>query len=807
MKNLLFKLITFFVFTWSLTFGQDFVFFTNSAVNTYWDPSLGSFTAPSFVELIFDSKFPVSTQYAFSGANSLKLRWRSMDSGNWRLGVAGSGNPLFNVNNKDTLSFYIYSATDIPGSNLPLLYLQDNAGARTGSVQTGNYLSHLPAHTWRRVLVPLSLFRNAADTTDLTKIRYVFFSRGVADTTERICFIDEVRMVTKGTIDPTPPSIPAEPVAKGYEKHFDLRWMKSPEPDVMGYNIYKKEGDNYIRIGTTNANDNYYFEWTGTTGVSKTFAISAFDTSYNESARTPDLAVTTSPMTDEDFLDMVQAATFRYFWHYAHPVSGLARERLGSGETVTTGGSGFGMMGIPVGIERGFITRTEGAERTLKIVNFLLTKADRFHGAWSHWLNGTTGAVIPFSTYDNGGDLVETAFLVQGLLTLRQYFDGQNPLETEIRQKITQAWETVEWNWYRRYSNTYKLYWHWSPNYAWQMNMPVTGYMEAMIMYMLAIASPTYPMPAQAYWLGWTVGTGYQNTGTYYGYRLWVGQNTGGPLFFAHYSYLGFDPRHKKDQFANYFEHNKNQTLVNRAYCIANPKGYAGYNANTWGLTASDNPWGYSAHEPTSWGDNGTIAPTAAISSMPYTPVESIAALKNMYRTYGANLWGVYGFKDAFNPQQNWFASSYLAIDQGPILAMIENYRTGLLWNRFMKNPEIAPMLTAVGFTPDTTTSVEEEVAPSVPGEFRLEGNYPNPFNPTTKISFSIPENGFVELKIFDALGNLIADKKGEWFEAGKNEFYWNGQNKSGSSVNSGIYLYQVTAGSKTLTGKMVLMK
>jgi hypothetical protein len=785
--------------------GQDFVFFSNSAVTTYWDPSLGSYSSPAFVELIFDSKFPVSNLHVFSGTNALKLRWKSMESGDWRLGVAGSGNPLFNVNNKDTLSFYIFSESSISGNQLPLLYLQDNTGQKTGSVPMSNYLTDLPAFSWKRVLVPLSLFRNNAGATDLTKIKYVFFAKNASDTTERTTFIDEVRMVLKGSIDPTPPSVPTLPVAKGYEKHFDLRWMKSPENDVMGYNIYKKEGNNYIRIGNTSPNENYYYEWTGAMGTSRVFAITAFDSSYNESDRTEDLAVTTSQMTDEDFLDMVQAATFRYFWHYAHPVSGLARERLNSGETVTTGGSGFGIMGIPVGIERGYITRQEGAERALKIVNFLLTKADRFHGAWSHWLNGTTGKVIPFSTYDNGGDLVETAFLVQGLLTLRQYFDDASPLETELRTKLTEAWETVEWNWYRRYSNTYKLYWHWSPNYGWQMNMPVTGYMEAMIMYLLAVASPTYPMPAQAYWLGWTVNSGYQNTGTYYGHRLWVGQNTGGPLFFAHYSYMGFDPRHKKDMFANYFEHNKNQTLVNRAYCIANPKGYAGYNANTWGLTASDNPWGYMAHEPTSWGDNGTIAPTAALSSMPYTPVESIAALKNMYRTYGENLWGVYGFKDSFNPQQNWFASSYLAIDQGPILGMIENYRTGLLWNNFMKNPEIAPMLAAVGFTADTTTSVENEIS-EIPTEFRLRGNYPNPFNPSTNLVFDLPVSGKVKIGIYDALGNRVFEQE-EIFQAGKNEFHWSGTTTSGKQIPSGVYVYRINSGEKVLSGKMVLLK
>ncbi|OQY69692.1 MAG: hypothetical protein B6D45_12425, partial [Ignavibacteriales bacterium UTCHB3] len=398
-------------------------------------------------------------------------------------------------------------------------------------------------------------------------------------------------------LDSDPPATPTGFVGKGYEKHFSLRWMANSEPDLKGYNVYKKINNAWVKTAVKNFRDNYYQLWTGNTGVTAVFAVTAFDSSNNESPMTSEIEITTSPMEDEDFLDMVQEATFRYFWNYAHPVSGLARERLNSGETVTTGGSGFGLMGIPVGIERGYITREEGAARTLKVVNFLLNKADRFHGAWSHWLNGTNGKVQPFSTYDDGGDLVETAFLVQGLLTLRQYFDGANPTETEIRQKITQAWEGVDWNFYRRYPNTFKLYWHWSPNYGWQMNMPVSGYMEALIMYLLAIASPTNPIPANCYWLGWT-GNNYQNTGTYYGYRLWVGQGTGGPLFFAHYSFLGFDPRHKKDQYANYFENNRNQTLINRAYCIANPKGYAGYNANTWGLTASDDPWGYSAHAP-----------------------------------------------------------------------------------------------------------------------------------------------------------------------------------------------------------------
>jgi len=297
----------------------------------------------------------------------------------------------------------------------------------------------------------------------------------------------------------------------------------------------------------------------------------------------------------------------------------------------------------------------------LKMLNFL-QNADRFHGVWPHWIDGNTGHVIPFSTYDNGGDIVETSFMIEGLLTARNYFNRNTPDEQQIVQKITSLWEAVEWDWYTR-NNSGFIYWHWSPNYAWQMNMPIYGYMEAMIVYILAIASPTHPV-SPAYWSsGWTTSNAYHNGRTYYGIKLDVGPDKGGPLFFAHYSFLGFDPRNKKDNFTNYFINNIHHTQINRAYCIANPHQFAGYGENCWGLTASDDPDGYQAHEPNN--DNGTITPTAALSSMPYTPEYSMLALKHFYRDLGQNIWGNQGFCDAFNIGDHWYADSYLAIDQG----------------------------------------------------------------------------------------------------------------------------------------------
>ena len=397
----------------------------------------------------------------------------------------------------------------------------------------------------------------------------------------------------------------------------------------------------------------------------------------------------------EDLLTLVQEKTFGYFWDYAHPVSGLSRERLNSDNIVTTGGSGFGVMTIPVAIERGFITREEGAERMLTIATFLDEKAEKFHGAFSHWLDGETGKAIAFSTKDNGADLVETALLVQGLLAVQQYFNLDNPTESAIRQKITAIWEAVEWDWFINSSNA--LFWHWSPNYGWEMNMNISGWNEALIVYVLAASSPTHPITKEVYDNGWARNGAMKNGKKFYDITLPLGSDYGGPMFFAHYSFMGLDPRGLKDAYADYWEQNVAHAKINHAYCKANPKGNFGYSEKCWGLTASDYYDGYTASSPTN--DKGTIAPTAALASMPYTPQESLAALEYFYYALGDNIFKKYGFVDSFALGKRWFANSYIAIDQGPIVVMIENYRTGLLWDCFMKNEDVQRGLTNLGFT------------------------------------------------------------------------------------------------------------
>ena len=405
-------------------------------------------------------------------------------------------------------------------------------------------------------------------------------------------------------------------------------------------------------------------------------------------------------LSDSALLDIVQKQTFRYFWDFAHPVSGMSRERSNimdyGHETVTTGGTGFGIMSVIVAVERKWITRDTAARFMRKMINFLL-KANSYHGVFPHWMDGATGKTIAFSRKDDGADLVESSYLFQGLLCARQYFNGNDPVEREFRNKLAWMWPDIEWNWFTR-GGQEVLYWHWSPNNGWAMNFPVRGFNECLIMYILAASSPNekYQVPASVYHNGWAQSNFFKNGQQFYGIKLPLGFDYGGPLFFSQYSFVALDPRGLKDRYADYWEQNKNHTLINRAYCVDNPKAFKGYGENNWGLTASDTYSGYDAHSPTN--DNGTITPTAALSAFPYTPEYSMQALKHFYNDLGDKIWSEYGFVDAFNETKNWYAKSHLAIDQGPIVVMIENYRSGLLWNLFMSCPEIKKGLQKLGF-------------------------------------------------------------------------------------------------------------
>jgi hypothetical protein len=450
------------------------------------------------------------------------------------------------------------------------------------------------------------------------------------------------------------------------------------------------------------------------------FELNEYNVGPGESIKT---VVVIKGLSDEELLETVQRQTFRYFWHYAHPNSGMARERsntvtadfywdfineandepnLSKGtfgpEACAVGGTGFGIMATIVAVERNWISREAALDRLIKIVDFL-SKADSYHGIYPHFINGDTGKTVAFSRVDDGADVVETSYLMMGLLSARAYFNGNAVKERYLIKRINEMWRAANWNWHTQSDNK-RFLWHWSPRNGFDMNFPVKGWNEALITYIISASSSRrqHVISRDVYENTWVNTRNWRNGKSYYGYNLPLGNSYGGgPLFFSQYTFMGVDPNNLTDDHGiDYAEQTRNQTLINRAYSIDNPNKYKGYSEKEWGLTAGDSVKGYFAHSPED--DRGVIQPTAALSSMPYTPMYSMQALRHFYEDKGEKLWSRYGFVDGFSEQFDWYAKSHLAIDQGPIIVMIENYRTGLLWKLFMNIPEVQDGMKRLGF-------------------------------------------------------------------------------------------------------------
>jgi hypothetical protein len=408
-----------------------------------------------------------------------------------------------------------------------------------------------------------------------------------------------------------------------------------------------------------------------------------------------------SNLPDEELLERVQRQCFGFFWEGADAATGLAVDRrqiidVATSEVpITMGGSGFGIMALIVAVERRWVSREAALEQFERMLKFL-TEARCYHGVYSHFMNTRTGATVPLFPKDDGGDLVETSLLLMGLLCARQYFARDTRSERSVRAQIDALWDRTEWIWYTQ-GHQQVLYWHWSPNYAWELNHEIRGWNECLVTYVLAAASRQHAIDPAVYQRGYAGGRHFLNGNSYFGIELPLGVPFGGPLFFAHYSFCGLDPRGLTDRYADYWQQNVNHVRINYAHCVANPFNHRGYGPECWGLTASDDPTGYMAHAPDN--DNGTISPTAALASFPYAPDQSMQALRHFLRAHGDKVWSRYGFVDAFCESQDWYADTFLAIDQGPIIVMIENYRTGLLWNLFMNVPEVQNGLRRLGFS------------------------------------------------------------------------------------------------------------
>ncbi|HEY9363024.1 MAG TPA: glucoamylase family protein [Chitinophagaceae bacterium] len=702
MKKLLLCFLIFSSEAYAQEYLYNYTFFTNSRMTGNYFFSKTSFQSPSFIKNE-NGKLPVSDKIFHTPGNALRLEYINGKSGNWQVSIfreALRGQDHFKP--IQFFKFRIYPMTYTTKGEFPstCLIFKDSTFSQKITFATDE------VKAWSAITIQANAFETPGHKIPEDVIG-VHFSQNNYDGKKHTIYIDDIEFLP-ASISTLVVAKPVVLACKGYAKHVDVSWQAFNDGNVKFVKIYRSEnGKPFMPVGIQSPLVNRYADFTGVTGRRYRYKISFLDYQYKETAFSNIASAETKAMTDNELLTMVQEACFRYYWQGAENTSGLAKENIpGRTNMIAAGASGFGIMALIVGTERKFITRKQSVDRFLKITSFL-ENAEKFHGAFSHFIDGPSGKVEPFfGEKDDGGDLVETSFLMQGLLAARQYFNRDNKEEKAIRDKITTIWQNVEWDWYRRYPDSKYLYWHWSPDKAWVINHRLTGWNETMVTYLLAIASPTHSVPASLYYSGWanqdstgqqyrknwggtTDGSMYTNGKTYFGVTLDVGVSNGGPLFFTHYSYLGYDPHLITDKYTNYFINNRNIALINYRYCLKNPANYKGYGDSCWGLTACDGPVTYVPSEPVAGRNDGTIAPTGAVSSMPYTPVESMKALKNYYYNYGKFLWGEYGFRDAFNLTQNWCSDIYMGLNQAPMVVMIENHRTGLLWKLFMSNVEI----------------------------------------------------------------------------------------------------------------------
>ncbi len=680
------------------------VLFENSLSPANYFYSEGRASYPSDLKLI-DEKLPIETSTFISAPNALVLDWTSKSDGGWSAEVR-----LYEWRNRTVdfpgnyLWIWAYAPEGIRRGDWPRITLRATDRSFSAPIDLEVYGGDLAPGKWTRIRIPLDAFRTASlHNFNPHRINALVFSQGAADGAHHTLFMDDIRIENDAGAHAAPPA-PTDLHAKGYERHVDLTWAPENAPNLAQYVIYRSiDGGEYRPIGVQRPGVNRFCDYVGNPHFKASYRLTARTSTLLESSPSATVTASTHPMTDDDLLTMVQEASFRYYWEAAEPHSGMTRENTpGDDDIIALGASGFGIMALVVGADHGFISHAQAMDRLLRITQFL-EHADRYHGAWPHFLSGSTGHRLPvFDMYDDGADLVETSFLMEGLLTARQYFKSDGADGQELYRRISKLWEGVEWNWFSSMPSHDALYWHWSPEYSFYIANRLTGWNEVMITYLEAIASPTHGIPGSDFYTGFAgegIHAQYANGQSYFGIKLDVGGGTGGPLFFTDYSFMGFNPHGLRDKYTNYFESNRAQAQINHAYCVQNQNHWKGYGENDWGLTAVDGPDGYVPYEPTAQLDDGTLAPTGAVSAMPYTPELSMAAIRHLYRDLGAQVWDIYGFRDAFNLQRNWYSGITMGLNQAPMAVMIENYRTGLIWKSFMANPEIAPMIRKIGFT------------------------------------------------------------------------------------------------------------
>ncbi len=778
---------------------QEVYFFTEATDTTYYDQgivdvsNLGESTfehahPPGLPQ--YNDKIPAST-LAFKGETSLKFNYTSAENGNWKAGIYRAGWSAANIEGLDSLAIYIYSESDIPSSALPLIALRarnkNGSGDATSQLyKLSGYNNDVPAQRWTRIEFPLNEVFGGNSNLNFSEAVGVVFSQSEKNGVSRLFYVDEIAAFK--SIGEVPPV--ENLTATGYDSHAELNWDQPMED--LTYRIFASfdGGQAFGLRGETT--ENYYIDFVPEEGRNTSVSYRIVAAVQNKESEAVEAVAEIHDYSDDELLDLVQQYSFRYFWEGAHQPSGMILERSnGSENTAASGATGMGLMAMIVAHEREYEPRDSIKNRILKILNFL-ENCERHHGAWSHWYDAGTGKTRPFSPDDDGGDIVETSYVAQGLIALKNYFSGSDSESIQIREKSDKLWREIDWDWYRNGGQNV-LYWHWSPNVGFQKNMKVRGWNEALVTYIMAASSPTHGIPKEVYTEGWALNGAIVNLREFYGYPISLAPDWGGPLFFIHYTHLGINPHELKDEYADYWQEHVNTAKIHVQYAIDNPEGHTNYSEKSWGLTASDDPFGYTAHAPV-LNDNGTISPTAALSGFPYTPEESMKALKYFYRERGADLFGKYGPYDAFNDDLDWVQDAYIGIDQGPIVVMIENYRSGLLWNNVMNDADVQAGLGKLGFQYETST-LNQNVKSA--GDMVI---YPNPAEDQVVIRLPEIDSGYpAVLSVFNMDGKLIREIAPGYMEKlvliNCRDF------------RSGIYLVQLANGKKIAQAKLVIRK
>lgn len=776
----------------------------------YYDASWGTVTSPSTLSLSGGGgdKLPIQTAHQYTGSHSGVLTWKSAAAGSWKLFVAS---PLWtgqNADGYDSLIFYVNGPAPISASALPKIGLESTTNKLTSLIAIGDVLlSGIDADTstWQKVSVALNAFQ-PYNGFDAAAFKDLNFHQNAADNTVHTLWFDNVRIIsnTAPTVDSTKPAAPAKLVARVGDKSMTLHWNRSPQPNITGYNVFRATSISgpYTKMNAALLPTQSYYDVNVSNGLTYYYTVSSVNSLAEVSPNSDTIVITPKPFADTDaFLEYIQQTSFDYFWYEANPKNGLIKDRSTKDSPASIAAVGFGLTAIGIGIDHGYITRAEGRDRTLTTIKTFWNGPQAsapigtigYKGWFYHFLDMNSAT----RTWTCELSSIDTGLLLAGMLYSKQYFNGVDSSETQIRALTDSIIARIDWNWMRNSGFSLTMGWHPESNF---INARWIGYNEAMILYIIGLGVPVNSLSATN-WNEWT--KGYQ---WFYSSRLGNYFVNFPPLFGHQYSHSWVDFRNIADTYMKgkgitYFENSRRATLDQRLYCIENPKGFSGYGPNMWGITASDVPTGYNARG-TNMNDDGTLNPTAPGGSMPFAPEIAIPALREMYDVHRQKIWTGYGFTDAFNVTMNWWGPDVLGIDQGPIILMTENYRTGNVWKTFMKEKIVTDGLAKAGFTTVTGVADEQSILPT---EYSLSQNYPNPFNPGTVITFTIPASSkqeIVTLKVYTMLGQEIATIVRGATAVGTHSVQFNGAGRP-----SGIYFYTLTAGNYSETKKMILAK